>query len=118
LLLLYFVHFSQITLKCIGGQQNEFYATQQAQQTEYCAKLETRNLEAPALERHTSLDWGCGQIDGRSTSDVLLLLYGNPVAKSTEKQTNVVISTGEAEHIVITSGFKEAKYLINLMQVK
>jgi hypothetical protein len=37
---------------------------------------------------------------------------------STEKQTNVAFSTSEAEYIAITSGFKEAKYFINLIQVE
>ena len=78
----------------------------------------TRNVKAPALELYTDSDWGSDQIDGRSTSGVLLLLYGNPVTWSTEKQTNVALSTSEAEYIAITSGFKEAKYFINLMQVE
>ena len=40
------------------------------------------------------------------------------VTWSTGKQTNVALSTSEAEYIAITSGFKEAKYLINLVQVR
>ena len=78
----------------------------------------TRNVKAPALELYTDSDWGSDQIDGRSTSGVLLLLYGNPVTWSTDKQTNVALSTSEVEYIAISSGFKEAKYFINLMQVE
>jgi len=80
--------------------------------------LYTRNLKAPVLEFYTDAAWGSDQIDGRSTSGVLLLLYGNPVAWSIEKQTNVALTTSEAEHIAITSGFNEAKKFINLMQVE
>jgi hypothetical protein len=47
--------------------------------------LYTRNMEAPVLELSTDSDWGRDQIHGRSTSGVLLLLYGNNVAWSTEK---------------------------------
>jgi hypothetical protein len=64
------------------------------------------------------LQWGSGQINGMSTSGVPLLLYGNPVTWSTEKQTHVVHSTSGAKYIAITLGLKEAKYFINLMQVE
>ena len=77
-----------------------------------------RNPKASPVEVYTDSDWGSDRIDGRSTSGVLILLYGNPVTWSTEKQTNVALSTSEAEYIALTSGFKEAKYFINLMQVE
>jgi len=41
--------FLLVTLKCIGSLQNGFYATQQAQQTEYCSTLETPFLEPTAI---------------------------------------------------------------------
>jgi len=80
--------------------------------------LYTQNLTAPVLELYTDSDWGSDQLDGRSTSGVLLLMYGNPVAWSTEKQTSVALSIREAEYIAITSAFKEAKYFIHLMQME
>ena len=55
----------------------------------------TRNQAAPALELYTDSDWDSDQIDGRSTSGVLILLYGNPVAWSTEKQANVALSKSD-----------------------
>ena len=78
----------------------------------------TRNVDAPPVVVYTDSDWGSDRIDGRSTSGVLVLIYGNPATWSTEKQTNVALSTSEAEYIALTSGFKEAKYFINLMQVE
>jgi Flp pilus assembly protein TadG len=78
----------------------------------------TRNLEDDPVVVYTDSYWGSDRIDGRSTSGVLILLYGNPVTWSTEKQINVALSTSEAKYIALTSGFKEAKYFINLMQVE
>ena len=78
----------------------------------------TRNLEADPVVVYTDSDWGSDRIDGRSTSGVMILLYGNPITWSTEKQTNVALSTSEAEYIALTAGFKEDKYFINLMQVE
>ena len=55
---------------------------------------------------------------GHISLDKIHCIQGNPVTWSIEKQTNVALSTSEAEYIAITSGFKEAKYFINLMQVE
>jgi len=78
----------------------------------------TRNITARPLELYVDSDWGSDPVDGRSTSGVLIMLYGNPVTWSSEKQSNVALSTSEAEYMAITSGFKEVKYFINLMQVE
>ena len=78
----------------------------------------TRDLNAPILEIYTDSDWGSDQIDGRSTTGLIINLYGNPVMWVTEKQTNTALSTSEAEYIAITAGFKEAKYFFHLMQVE
>jgi hypothetical protein len=67
--------------------------------TAYRVLFYTRNLKAPVLELYKDSDWGRDQIDGGSTSGVLLLLYGNPVAWSTEKQTHLALSMSEAYHI-------------------
>jgi hypothetical protein len=86
--------------------------------TEDTILVYTRNPSAPPLELYVDSDWGSDQIDGRSTSGVLINLYGNPVIWSSEKQSNVALSTSEAEYMCITSGFKETKYFINLMQLE
>lgn len=86
--------------------------------TEDIGLVYTRNLKAPPLELYVDSDWGSDQIDGRSTSGVLINLYGNPVTWSSEKQSNVALSSSEAEYMCITSGFKETKYFINLMQLE
>jgi hypothetical protein len=39
----------------------------------------TRDLNAPILEIYTDSDWGSDQIDGRSTTGMIINLYGNPV---------------------------------------
>ena len=50
--------------------------------------------------------------------DTDVFLYGNPVTWFSEKQSDVSLSSTEAEYKTLTAGFKEAHYFINLMQVE
>jgi hypothetical protein len=68
------------------------------------------------LQIYIDSDWGGDKETGRSTSGGIIFLYGNPVAWFCQKQSDVSLSTSEAEYKTQTYAFKEGMYFINLIQ--
>ena len=68
------------------------------------------------LEIYIDSDWGGDPETGRSTAGGIIFSYGNPVTWVCQKQSDVSLSTSEAEYKTQTYAFKEGMYFINLMQ--
>ena len=80
------------------------------------ANLATLTTTVKPLQIYIDSDWGGDKETGRSTSGGIIFLYGNHVAWFCQKQSDVSLSTSEAEYKTQTYAFKEGMYFINLIQ--
>jgi hypothetical protein len=76
---------------------------------------ESECIEAPVLA-YTDADWG-GCIETRkSTTGVLVFVYGCPISWSSKKQKTVALSSAEAEYMAIGSAVQEMKWVQMMLE--
>lgn len=65
---------------------------------------------------YSDSNWGEDKIDGKSNSGSICFINGGPITWRCKKQTNVAISTCEAEYYAATETAKEVLWLRKLME--
>ncbi|XP_075158155.1 uncharacterized protein LOC142231430 [Haematobia irritans] len=67
------------------------------------------------LYGYVDADWGENKVDRKSNSGYIFYLNGGVISWSCRKQTCVSLSTAEAEFVALVEGFKEAKWINELL---
>ena len=88
----------------------------------YCYLLKTKDVsltfdgtKSNVLQGFTDLDWAGDPTDQRSITRILWILCGEPVSWSSWKQSTVMLSSTEAEYIMITQGTRNALWFHHLL---
>jgi hypothetical protein len=79
-------------------------------------KLHLNNPDASQhLVAYSDANFGECKLNGKSNSGVICFVNGGPVIWSSRKQTNVALSTCEAEYYAVTEAAKEVLWLKSLL---
>lgn len=68
------------------------------------------DAQRPIIEAYADADWAGDTSDRKSTSGVLIMVNGNPVAWKSKKQVGVALSSTEAEYISVSECVKVIKW--------
>jgi len=68
-----------------------------------------------SLIGYTDADWGGCLTTGRSTTGMLFLFNGGPIAWCSRRQKNVTTSTAESEYVAASETAKESSWITNIL---
>ncbi|MCP5832349.1 Ty1/Copia family ribonuclease HI, partial [Klebsiella pneumoniae] len=69
----------------------------------------------PLVSVYCDANWAGDVDDRRSTSGVVVLLYGAPIIWVSKKQSTVALSAAEAEYMSMSTALQELKWLRSLL---
>lgn len=78
--------------------------------------LKFRGSGSKILEVYVDSDYAGDKLSRKSTSGVLVKIFGDSVFWLTRKQKNVSLSSGEAEYVALSDAVREAKAFRNLLE--
>jgi len=70
---------------------------------------------SPTIDAFSDADWAGDRSTSRSTSEVVILLSGNPIVFSSRQQSIVALSSSEAEYVAACTVGRELEWLASFL---